>query len=212
MSSESTDARWIAVVGAPDGERDQVVGALEERMAPRVFDGVDQALDAVELMGAQTGSGDGGIFGDGPPGLVVLASTIPAEDALRAVDRSADGAFVVAQVTGRREANDEEPGADVHLRPLSPGYEEPLDQLLARWDPEDPHAGDLLELRNALARVRRVRHDVNNPLTAALAEVQLLLMDVEEDEARDSLEVVQEQLRRIRDRVQELAQLRPPTT
>jgi hypothetical protein len=50
---------------------------------------------------------------------------------------------------------------------------------------------------------------VNNPLTAALAEVQLLRMDhppgTEEGEA---LAVVEEQLKRIRDMVAELAAYR----
>jgi signal transduction histidine kinase len=47
--------------------------------------------------------------------------------------------------------------------------------------------------------VRRVRHDANNPLTAALGHVQLLLDDpaVTNDEVRDSLRVVESELRRL---------------
>jgi signal transduction histidine kinase len=47
--------------------------------------------------------------------------------------------------------------------------------------------------------VRRVRHDANNPLTAALGHIQLLLDDpaVTNDEVRDSLRVVENELRRL---------------
>jgi len=43
-----------------------------------------------------------------------------------------------------------------------------------------------------------------------MAETQLLLMDVEDGEVRESLETVQRQIRRIRDLVAELSVLRPP--
>lgn len=47
--------------------------------------------------------------------------------------------------------------------------------------------------------VRRVRHDANNPLTAALGHVQLLLDDpaVIDEEVRESLRVVESELRRL---------------
>ena len=47
--------------------------------------------------------------------------------------------------------------------------------------------------------VRRVRHDANNPLTAALGHVQLLLDDpaVTDPEVIDSLKVVEGELRRL---------------
>ena len=47
--------------------------------------------------------------------------------------------------------------------------------------------------------VRRVRHDANNPLTAALGHIQLLLDDpaVTNGEVRDSLRVVESELRRL---------------
>ena len=55
------------------------------------------------------------------------------------------------------------------------------------------------ELDRVLEEVSRVRHEVNNALGAAMAETQLLLLDADDDEARRSLEVVLQQLRRIRD-------------
>ena len=47
--------------------------------------------------------------------------------------------------------------------------------------------------------VRRVRHDANNPLTAALGHVQLLLDDpaIQDDDARESLRVIESELRRL---------------
>jgi signal transduction histidine kinase len=47
--------------------------------------------------------------------------------------------------------------------------------------------------------VRRVRHDANNPLTAALGHVQLLLENpaVQDAEARDDLRVVESELLRL---------------
>lgn len=47
--------------------------------------------------------------------------------------------------------------------------------------------------------VRKTRHDANNPLTAALGHVQLLLEDpaMQEGDIRESLEVVESELRRL---------------
>lgn len=67
-----------------------------------------------------------------------------------------------------------------------------------------------LELCQILSFVARARHDINNPLTSALAETQLLLLDVEDAETRAGLETVEEQLRRIRDLVAELQALPRP--
>lgn len=47
--------------------------------------------------------------------------------------------------------------------------------------------------------VRRVRHDANNPITAALGHVQLLLEEpaAGDPDVRESLEVVEAELRRL---------------
>lgn len=69
----------------------------------------------------------------------------------------------------------------------------------------------LIDLREALIQIAKNRHDVNNPLTAALAETQILLMDADDDpETREALLTVQEQLRRIRDLVASTGHLRLP--
>lgn len=67
-----------------------------------------------------------------------------------------------------------------------------------------------LELCQVLSFVARARHDINNPLTSALAETQLLLLDAEDPEIRSGLETVEEQLRRIRDLVARLQALPRP--
>jgi signal transduction histidine kinase len=47
--------------------------------------------------------------------------------------------------------------------------------------------------------VRRVRHDANNPITAALGHVQLLLEEpaAQDPEVKESLQVVESELRRL---------------
>lgn len=56
-----------------------------------------------------------------------------------------------------------------------------------------------MEIREIAELVRRVRHDANNPLTAALGHVQLLLDDpaIQDEEARESLRVIESELRRL---------------
>ena len=59
-------------------------------------------------------------------------------------------------------------------------------------------------------RVRRVRHDANNPLTAALGNVQLL---IEDDACRDAesmelLRIVESELRRLASILRQLNDIR----
>jgi len=60
--------------------------------------------------------------------------------------------------------------------------------------------------------VRRVRHDANNPITAALGHVQLLLEDpaVRDEDVRESLRVVESELRRLTDILRRLNEIKPP--
>lgn len=62
----------------------------------------------------------------------------------------------------------------------------------------------------ALQLVRAVRHDANNPLTAALGHVQLLLDDpaVADPEVREALRVVESELRRLTEILRRLNGLR----
>jgi signal transduction histidine kinase len=67
-----------------------------------------------------------------------------------------------------------------------------------------------LGFHQVIDRVRVARHDINNPLAAALAETQLLLMDATDPEMRRALEAIQAQLRRIATLVSGLA-FAPPS-
>ncbi len=96
------------------------------------------------------------------------------------------------------------------VRTLSSGHPSSLGDV-ARYvedDGEGPREG-LLELQGVLVEIARARHDINNPLTSALAETQILLLDVPAGEVREGLETVQTQLRRIRDLVAATRHLRP---
>jgi signal transduction histidine kinase len=56
-----------------------------------------------------------------------------------------------------------------------------------------------LRLREFVALVREVRHDVNGPLTSALGNVQMLLDEpaLQDPEVRDTLREVESELRRL---------------
>lgn len=115
---------------------------------------------------------------------------------------------------GRREwivLLPEDDGDDrIRFRPFSAGFSMdagPLSSFLGGEDEEDPP----LELHEVLRFVARIRHDINNPLTAGLAETQLLMMDVGDDaEMAESLETIQRQLQRIQKLVKDLTRLRRP--
>ena len=59
-------------------------------------------------------------------------------------------------------------------------------------------------------RVRRIRHDANSPLTAALGHVQLLLDEpaAQHPEVKESLNVVETELERLIGILQELKEIR----
>ena len=54
-------------------------------------------------------------------------------------------------------------------------------------------------LEGARPSLAKTRHDLNNRLMAALAEVQLLLLDQATPEAKQSYEFIQDELRAMRD-------------
>lgn len=101
----------------------------------------------------------------------------------------------------------EGPGGAPEARTLSLGSAHPLEEVAGAADGAAP--GGLLELHGVLAEVARVRHDLNNPLTSAMAEVQILLMDTQGGAEEESLRIVQEQLRRMRDRLLATRHIRP---
>jgi signal transduction histidine kinase len=94
------------------------------------------------------------------------------------------------------------------VTPIVVGDPESLEGALGRIRGEEMNSG-LLSYRGLLRDLSRIRHDINNPLTAAFAEVQLLIMDVEPGtELGEALAIVEEQLFRIRDLVAELSSFR----
>ena len=100
--------------------------------------------------------------------------------------------------------NPEGGNGEPRLLPLSPGVLVSAGTFQRRLKEEDSGAS-LLSLRLLHVELARIRHDVNNPLTTALAEVQLLLMDrPQASEEVESLKVVEAQLKRIRDMVAQL--------
>src|SRR5690606_29898165 len=64
---------------------------------------------------------------------------------------------------------------------------------IRRMSETDTRIAEIVEL------VRRVRHDANNPLTAALGHVQLLIDDpaAQDPDVQDSLNTVESELRRM---------------
>jgi signal transduction histidine kinase len=139
---------------------------------------------------------------DRPPGIVLAdVAGLDAGSLLDAASllRGPDWVFTVL------EASDP---PTVHT--LSLGHPSSLGEVArhaedGRVEPVD----GLLELHRVLLEISRARHDINNPLTSALAETQILLLDVPPGEVRDGLETVQTQLRRIRDLVAATRHLRP---
>ncbi|HEX7051249.1 MAG TPA: histidine kinase dimerization/phospho-acceptor domain-containing protein [Longimicrobiales bacterium] len=71
---------------------------------------------------------------------------------------------------------------------------------------------DAAEYARVAELVRSVRHDANNPLTAAIGHVQLLLEDpaVHDPEVLESLRVVEAELRRLTEIIRRLAVIRTP--
>jgi signal transduction histidine kinase len=67
-----------------------------------------------------------------------------------------------------------------------------------------------MEMNKVVELIRKVRHDANNPLTAALGHVQLLLDDpaVQDDEVRESLKIVEGELRRLTEILRKLNEIK----
>lgn len=67
-------------------------------------------------------------------------------------------------------------------------------------------------LQSVVDLVRRIRHDANNPLTAALGHVQLLLENpaVQDADAREDLRVVERELLRLDSILKRLSKVGSP--
>jgi len=182
VSSHPFDPPLILAI-PPGPLRDEVLGSLDSLAGIRV---VDHWSGVVEE--------------DSEGGILLLDRALGPEETGRLLHR-------LVELPGHWSAVLVGRDADGRLRgvPLSPGFPVPLPDL-ARGD------GGGGGLRLVMRSLSRARHDINNPLTSALAEVQLLLLDSGSDPGlAESLEIIQEQLRRIRDLVIGLSRFRPPT-
>ncbi len=167
--------------------------------------GALRARCLARLPGAAAVDPAGGLaaLGAEPPGVLL-------------VDPEATGAAALARAAAALQASggwsvctlSQTGHGEVEARTLSIGASHSLDDV-ARFAGCDPRNGDLLDLHGVLCEVARARHDLNNPLTSAMAEVQILLMDAPGEAAEESLLVIQEQLRRMRDRLLDTRHLRP---
>ena len=140
------------------------------------------------------------------PGLLLLpVRDLPADQIVAALRAAAEAAADAPWLPVLIEPDAK---GGVRALPVSLGWPaEPTE--LARWAEGDLGA-DVLELRHVLKRVARARHDLNNPLTSAMAETQLAHMGAKDAEVRTGLETVDQQLRRMRDLIAALKALRAP--
>ena len=204
------------VVSLPGPEREAVLARLGDPVQG-VFDSVDAFLAGTqatvkEVEVASHIGADNPMFPLLSPSeanaaatqMVLLGSDVSPEETLRLVRAVAERTGTWVPLVIEKEGE----GEGTIARTLSVGFPLVLDELLTRVEEAEK---PILELRTVLKFISRARHDINNPLTSGLAETQLLLMDVEEGEIRESLEVIQDQLRRIRDLVASLSVLKQPS-
>jgi signal transduction histidine kinase len=141
-----------------------------------------------------------------PPGVLLLpVHAVPGDQLVAALLIAAEAAATSAWLPVLVESDRD--GA-VRARPVSIGWPAPPAEL-ARWA-EGEASADVFELRHVLERVARGRHDLNNPLTSAMAETQLALLEASEPEVRAGLETIDQQLKRMRDMIADLKALRAP--
>lgn len=178
-----SDGRAVYVVGPPDAWR---AGMMERLRPHRPVERESVASFRSERVGAH--------------GVVLLGPDVPEEEAAAVAEglaRQGSGWTVL-----RAEA-----GEGDRVRAVGPPCSLDLQHVLERLGA----GGPALSLSEVLRFIAVKRHDINNPLTSVMAETQLLLMDVEDPDVREALETIQEQVRRIRDLVADLAALpRPP--
>jgi signal transduction histidine kinase len=168
--------------------------------------GSDSGLDGLFPGRATVRVARASALSDLAPGLLLLPlQTIEGDELLAALQVAAAGPVesgwlpvLVVDVAGQPRM----------LLPVSLGWATNPAEL-ERWV-EGAEDAQVLELRHVLTRVARARHDLNNPLTSAMAETQLVLLDARDPGLRSGLEAVEEQLRRIRDLVATLRIFRPP--
>ena len=180
----------LHVVAPSGGDRDRIsraVTALEPTVHDTVADFRRAAEDERCAVIVEVG---GGIDRDQ---LLRLCAEV--------ADRDREWIVLIPEEDGRGE---------LAFRPVSAGFALAASDVDSVLSPEGEE-GPLFELHEILRFVARIRHDINNPLTAGMAETQLLLMDLEgEGEVATSLQTIERQLQRIQGLVQDLTRIRRP--
>lgn len=176
----SSSGAWIDAVSSILDETAGVYGSVDELLAAGAGSGGGMLLLGPDVADREVSS-LGGALGGGDSAWSVFRGAEP----------------------------DEEGGVELEPVPLPGSCTVALADVASRLGPTEGDAPPL-ELCRVLSFVARARHDINNPLTSALAETQLLLMDVQDGEIRAGLETIEEQLRRIRDLVARLQALPRP--
>ena len=172
----------VYIVGRPDGRLATLSAALG---------------GAVEVVRRE----DASSLGMRPPGLALIdVDGMGAEELLAVVAGLGGEAWTCAALTAVDPPR---------LRSLSLGPPDGLGEVAAHVADPGSVPAPLLSLDRALREISRMRHDLNNPLTAAMAEVQLLLMEAPDGEDRDALQTILQQLRRMRDMLAASRHLRP---
>jgi len=180
------DSLQIVLIGPPGPARDRFLSS-SPAITPEVLDSVEAYLQR---------NWDG-------HGILLLGPGLPPGEILTLLEHEAE------REPPRTSLLVEEREGQWQARPLSLGHPLGIPRLAEiAGDPEGK--GPVGDLHWVLRVVAKARHDLNNPLTSGLAEVQLLLMDEHPAETRDSLATIQEQFRRLRDMVADLSRLRAP--
>jgi hypothetical protein len=180
------DPLQMVLVAPPTPDRERFLASLPA-LEVEVSDSVDAYLGR---------EGEGG-------GILLLGPGLPPETVLALLRHE------TARETPSSPLLVEEEVGRWHARPLSLGPPLAMEKVMAiAGDPDGE--GPILDLPWVIRVVSKARHDLNNPLTSGLAEVQLLLMDEHPPEMQESLETIQEQFRRLRDMVAALSRLRLP--
>ncbi|HSW30457.1 MAG TPA: histidine kinase dimerization/phospho-acceptor domain-containing protein [Longimicrobiales bacterium] len=169
------------------------VAVREQRLRERCLSDLP---GAVGIEGESAPEALGGM----PPGIVLVDERGPDPLAWAPI-LPAGGGWTLCAVAGAGDR-------DVTVRTVSLGAPGSLHELAEAVRGGHAH-GCLLDLHAVLSEVSRMRHDLNNPLTSALAEVQLLLLDGGGGPDEESLRVIQDQLRRLRDMLLATRHLRP---
>lgn len=129
----------------------------------------------------------------GPPGVILLDRD-DADDG-----RILDLVYRIARDLPEWRVAVLEGEGSTTLRSLSLGPMLSIGEVAALAENPEASRDTLAGMRFVLDEVAHARHRLNNQLTSALAETQLLLMDVTDDEARESYEIIHRQLCGMRD-------------